>query len=460
MKVSEVVTTKILDYTQDGLGIGKLENNEKMYPIFIPNVAIGDVVEVRLTKLNKSYGFGIVEKIKTYSKDRIKIDCPVYEKCGGCSLKHISYEAQLLWKKKAVSSIMKRIGGFNEEDYILDDVIKANNYNRYRNKAQYPIGKKEKNGIVKYIAGFYEKKSHKIVDMNDCMIEHKKNANILKVIKEHLKNEEISTYDESTKTGLIRHVIIRTGFYSDEIMVAIVVNAKNEKEVDMPSFLRLANKLKDVKNIASILINFNDKKNNVILGEGEKLLYGKQFITDRIGEYEYKLSLRSFYQVNPEQTVKLYNKAIELATLKKEDVVWDLYCGIGTITIFMADKVKEIYGVEVVKPAILNAIENAKINNIKNATFICGEAERLADSLKAPDVIVVDPPRKGMDEKLIDTILNTKAKKLIYISCNPSTFARDLKKLCEEKFTLKCVVPVDMFPNTTGIECIGLITRK
>ena len=473
LKKNDIVNVKITDYTQEGLGVGKTEG----FPLFIKDSAVGDELEVKVTKPGKSYGYARLEKIIIPSPDRTDPVCPYSGKCGGCQLRHITYSAQLVWKADRVENVMRRIGGVTAgEDYEMMPAVPAGNTDRYRNKAQYPVGIRVNEGKKEIVTGFYAGRTHSVVPCEDCLIEPEINAGILQEIRTFADKRNISVYDEKSGKGLLRHVLIRNGFYTGEIMVCIVVNAlpgERDKYTDLPD---LAGSLSRIKGVVSVMLNFNRKKTNVILGDKESLLFGKDFIQDKIGEKIYKISAASFFQVNPEQTVRLYKKALEYADLKGNEIVWDLYCGTGTISVFLADKAGMVYGVEISGDAVNDAKENAKLNGADNVLFFRGKAEEIVIDngvgndtkmagkknsddgmikLPSPDVIVVDPPRKGCDGALLDTIKNSGAKKLVYVSCNPATLARDTAVLSGHGYKIHRLTPVDMFPHTTGVECVA-----
>ncbi len=464
IKKGDIVTLKISDYTGEGSGVGKISSpsTESLFPLFVNNTAVGDRVEALVTKVTKSYGFASVVKVLEESENRVDPVCSVAAKCGGCSFRHIKYEAQLHWKSLSVENTMKRIGGIDASEYKLCPIISAENPDRYRNKAQYPVGtfvdKETKERRI--ITGFYASHSHRIIESKDCLIENENNADILKLIRDFADENHISTYNEETGKGLIRHILIRTGYHTGEIMVCFTINAKKSDIKSYKVLHDLAKKVFSINGVVSVLINFNNKKTNVIMGDEELLLEGKERITDYIGENKYEISSRSFYQVNPLQTEKLYEKALEYASLTGEEVVWDLYCGIGTISLFLASHAKEVYGVEIVPAAIKDAKRNAKLNGIENSEFFLGKAEDVSLKLPKPDVIVVDPPRKGCDGKLIETINKSATKRLVYVSCNHATLARDAALLKEAGWKLEILQPVDMFPHTTGVECVAKFTRK
>ena len=448
-------TVRITDYTDEGLGVGKDE--ESFLTLFVKDTAIGDKVEAKVLKAKKTYGYAKMISLMEASPDRKDPGCAVFDKCGGCQLRHISYEAQLTWKEKRVADVLERVGGLKAgEDFKMLPIIGMENPLRYRNKAQYPVGIKDR----KAVTGFFAERSHRVIPTEDCLIEHAQNASILETIRRYLNDNNVPVYDEETHDGLVRHVLIRTAFSSGDIMVCLVLNCDEGDEREFKILDGLADELKKNENIKSFVYNFNNKKTNVIMGRTEKTVFGDHFITEYIGDVGFHISPGSFFQVNPVQTKVLYEKACEYAGLTGKETVWDLYCGIGTISLFLSGKAGQVYGVEVYGQAVENAKENAKINNIDNATFICSKAEdiRIGKDLPAPDVILVDPPRKGCDAKLLETIAEASPRRLVYVSCNPATLARDVKVLTEAGFVLKEVQPVDMFPETTGVETVALLS--
>ena len=447
---NETYVIKITDLSEDGQGIGNIEG----FILFIENTIPGDIVEIKIIKINKSYGYGKLIKIIEPSVDRIKAKCEVFKNCGGCVLQNMAYNAQLKHKQKIVKDCLERIGGINNANEIINNIIGMDEPYNYRNKAQFPV---KKNVLRDYAdIGFFSKRTHDIININNCNISHEINEKIINIFRNFInKNiKKYSPYDEINHSGLIRHIFTRVGFYTGEIMVCIIINGDN-----FPDCEELINKLTQIKNMTSIMLNINKTKTNVILGEKNKILWGKDYITDYINNQIFKISVNSFYQVNPVQTEKLYNKILEFAEVDKNNICIDAYCGIGTISIIFAPYVKKIYGVEIVPQAIKDAIENAKLNNITNAEFISGKSEEIIPEIinggETIDLLIVDPPRKGCDIKLIESIIRTKIKKIIYISCNPATLSRDIKLLTQEKYKLKRVQPVDMFPHTMHVECIA-----
>lgn len=448
IRKNEIYELNITDLGNNGEGIGKIDG----YTLFVEGALPGEKVRVLAVKVNKNFGYGKLIEIIEPSSDRIVPACPSADKCGGCSLQHLRYSAQLEYKRNKVEQCIKRIGGFTNATALptisMDEPI------NYRNKAQYPVS--ENDGLIKL--GFYSRRSHRIVECNTCLIGSKTDPTILKAIKEFLESNNISVYDEITGKGLIRHILIRTGFYTNEIMVCLVVNSATFKYKNA-----FVNALKDIDNITSIVINHNTSRSNVILGTKCTTIYGNDYITDCIGSLKFRISPLSFFQVNPIQTYKLYSKALEYADLKGDEIVVDAYCGIGTISLFLAQKAKYVYGIEIVPPAIDNANENKKLNNIENVSFYVGKSEEILPKLYAdgirPDVIVVDPPRKGCDKSLLDMMLTISPERIVYVSCDPATLARDLKILCKKNYQLNYVQPVDMFPHTTHVETVVLMSR-
>lgn len=440
----------ILGMGFEGEGVGKLDD----FTVFVPGALKGEKVRIKLIKVNKNYGFGKLEQILTPSLDRVTPNCLIYDKCGGCQLQHLSYDAQLKFKKERVRDCIERIGKLKE--IKINETIGMENPYRYRNKVQLPVGKN--NGKVEI--GFYSSRSHRIINMESCGIQDKTADKIISLVRAWLEDFNIPIYDEASGSGIIRHIMIRTGFVTGEVMVVVVTNVH-----DLP----FANKLIDmltcnIENLKSIMQNVNTKKTNVILGLENKLLWGKSTITDYIGKFKFKISPLSFFQVNPVQTKILYEKALEYAELKGEETVFDAYCGTGTISLFLSQKAKKVYGVEIVPEAINDAKENAAENGVTNAEFIVGESEKVIPELiekgvKA-DVVVVDPPRKGCGRELLDAIGKMIPERIVYVSCDPATLARDLGILDGLGYEVVDTQPVDMFPGTAHVECVVGIRRK
>ncbi|WMJ80529.1 23S rRNA (uracil(1939)-C(5))-methyltransferase RlmD [Clostridium sp. MB40-C1] len=434
----------------EGEGVARIDN----YPVFIQGALLGEEVKTRVIKVKKSFAFGKLLEIIKSSKNRIEPVCSIYNKCGGCSIQHFSYEAQLEFKKNRVKDVLDRIGKL--EDYTLHDTIGMKNPYRYRNKVQLPVGEEE--GEVKI--GFYAPRSHNIIDMRRCHIQDEIGDTVIFLTKDWMKRFNIKAYDEDKNTGLVRHIMIRSGFKTGEVMVVIVTNERKLPHKD--EFVKVISE--NIEGITSIVQNVNSKKTNVILGEECITLYGRDYIRDYIGEFKFNISPLSFFQVNPIQTEILYSKALEYADLNGKEVVFDAYCGAGTISLFLSQKAKKVYGVEIVPQAIENAKVNARENNVTNVEFSVGKSEEIIPELikkgiKA-DVVVVDPPRKGCDEKLLEAISEMKPKRIVYVSCDPSTLARDLGILEKDGYKVIEVQPVDMFPQTAHVETVCLMSKE
>ena len=460
---NEILELQIEAIGSEGEGIAHANG----YTLFVKDTVPGDRIEAKVVKTGKNFGYARCERIIEPSPDRIEPVCPISKRCGGCQFQHLSYEAELKFKQEKVFNCIKRIGGFKDEEIPMLPIIGCEEIMHYRNKAQFPVGV-DKNGET--VTGFYAERSHEIVDTTRCYIQVEENELILETLKAFMKKYKISAYEEkiNPKTrkpekakGLVRHIMTRKGFATGEIGICVVINGNtlpNAAEfTDM--MLKAFEGRNDVR-ITSICVNINKKVTNVIFGEELKCIYGEPYIVDMIEDIKFKISPFSFYQVNPAQTKKLYGKALEFAGLTGEEVVWDLYCGIGTISLFLAKKAKEVYGVEIVPAAVENAKENAKLNGIENAYFTVGKAEDEAKKLPKPDVIVVDPPRKGCDEKLLETIMNYKPSRVVYVSCDPATLARDLKVLCGDGgYRLEEVQAVDQFSRGVHVETIALLSK-
>lgn len=450
LKKNQKLVLKIVDLSSEGAGVAKVDG----YPLFIKDTLPGETVEVLVVKVNKNYGFGKALNIIEPSEQRVEPVCPVAGKCGGCSLQHLSYEGQLKYKQNKVYQNLKRIGGF--DNISVEETIGMDKPYNYRNKAQYPVGYDK--GIL---VGFYASNSHRIIDFDNCSIGSEKNQEILKAVKEFITKNNITAYDEKTGKGTIRHILIREGHFTGEIMVCLIVNSYSFKYKK-----QLIDALKYISDIKSISINYNTTQSNVILGEKVETIYGSDYITDYIGNLKFEISPLSFYQVNPVQTEKLYGKALEFADLKGSETVIDAYCGIGTISLFLAQNAKKVYGIEIVPQAIDDAVKNAENNNITNAEFFVGKSEDVVPKLYKtrgvkPDVMVVDPPRKGCEESLLNLMLQMNPKRIVYVSCDSATLARDLKILCSTKqYKVDKVQPVDMFPHTGHVETVCLLSQK
>lgn len=464
-KKNDVIKIEITDMSDTGEGIGKTEG----FTWFVKDVVVGDVIEASVMKLKKSYGFARLQKILTPSPARVTPPCPVARQCGGCQLQAVRYEEQLRFKENKVRNNLRRIGGFGNP--VFYPIIGMEHPWRYRNKAQFPFGKNKAGNII---TGFYAARTHAIIEQDDCLLGVEENAKILKCVKEYMNRYHISPYDETTHTGLIRHALIRKGFATGELMVCLVINGSvqdlKHKEELVTSLKALYPEPKETKaapvsHIASISVNINREKTNVIMGSEVIDIYGPGYITDSIGNVRYRISPLSFYQVNPVQTERLYGTALEYAGLTGTEVVWDLYCGIGTISLFLAQKAKKVYGVEIVPQAIEDARANAALNGMDNVEFFVGKAEEVLPEQYEKnhiyaDVIVVDPPRKGCDQVCLDTILKMAPQRIVYVSCDSATLARDLKYLCSEDYTLEKVQAVDMFGNSCHVECVVSLQKK
>ena len=440
----------IIDNGFEGEGIAKIDD----FTIFIPQAIKGEKVKIVITKVLSSHSFGKILEIITPSKYRIEEDCSTYKRCGGCNLRHIDYEETLNIKQNVVQNLVNK----NLKSKVkVDKTFAMGNPYHYRNKLQFPVGKdKEGDPTI----GVFANRTHDIIPIDKCMIQDEKAEEIAKKLIEIIKKYKISIYDEKTKTGLIRHIIVKLGKTTNEYMVILVINGDelpHSKEIT----LDLTQYFDEIK---SVIVNINKQNTNVILGSKNITIYGSDYITDILGDYKFKISPLSFYQVNPVQAEAMYNFGVEEAEISKDDIVFDLYCGIGTISIFMSKFAKEVYGVEIIEQAIEMAKENAKLNNIQNVNFIAGDTERIfTDLIKnkniIPNIVLVDPPRKGLDNTTIENILNIKPKKVIYISCNPASLIRDLSKL-EDCYNIKQITPFDMFPFTSHVECVTVLQTK
>ncbi|KEI01873.1 23S rRNA (uracil(1939)-C(5))-methyltransferase RlmD [Clostridium botulinum] len=449
----------------EGEGIAKIDN----YAIFIPEAMIGEKVKIKIVKVKKNFAYGKLIEILETSKNREIPVCDIYKRCGGCSIQHFNYDAQLEFKKNRVKDCLERIGKLQvitkEEKNIsyldnklaiLHDTLGMQNPYRYRNKVQLPVG--EENGEIKI--GFYAPRSHNIIDMDICYIQDEVGDTVVSLTREWMEKYNIKPYNEEKNVGIVRHIMIRRGFNTNEVMVVIVT--RTNELLHKEELIELI--LKNIDGVTSIVQNINSKKTNVVLGLNNITLYGKEYISDYIGEFKFNISPLSFFQVNPIQTEVLYNKALEYAALTGNEVVFDAYCGTGTISLFLSKNAKKVYGVEIVEDAIENAKINAKENNVNNAEFIVGKSEEVIPNLikqgiKA-DVVVVDPPRKGCDKSLLDAIGNMKPDRIVYVSCDPGTLARDLAILDELGYKTKEVQPVDMFPQTGHVENVVLLNYK
>ena len=496
MNKNDLFELTITDMGTDGEGIGHYDG----MTFFVKDALIGDVITARALKLKKNYGYARVEEIKSPSTFRVEAECPLHRSCGGCQIQALSYDKQLEFKNEKVRNNIIRIGGFDPEfiDSVMQPVVGMDKPYRYRNKAQFPVGK-DKNGNL--VTGFYASRTHSIIPVTDCLLGVKENEKILDIVKSWMGENHIEPYKEETHKGLVRHVLIRVGFTSKEIMVCLIINGKS-----LPASDSLCEKLSEIPGMTSVSYNVNTEKTNVILGKRTECIWGQPYISDTIHlrtypEFketglgiEYQISPQSFYQVNPEQTEKLYSTALEFAGLTGKESVWDLYCGIGTISLFLSQKAKQVYGVEIVPQAIEDAKNNARLNGITNAEFFVGKAEEVlpefyanaagdagTDMISAdgnngedakmcrdgrnrdmlrPDVIVVDPPRKGCDERCLDTMLKMAPDRIVYVSCDSATLARDLKILCQGGYEIRKIQVFDQFAHSVHVETVVKLSLK
>lgn len=463
-KKDDCVTLHIEDIGTGGEGIGKADG----FTFFVKDAIVGDVIEAKVMKLKKNYGYARLMKVLTPSKDRVEPKCPVARQCGGCQIQEMRYEAQLAFKQKMVQNNLERIGGLT--GFEMCPVIGMETPYAYRNKAQFPVGEDKDGNIV---IGFYAGRTHHIVEQTDCCIGAPENAAILRKVKAYMQKNQIRPYNEERHSGIVRHILIRTGYHTKEIMVCLIVNAA--KASCLKNAEQLTELLREIDGMTSIMVNYNTDKTNVILGRKSEVLWGQPYIEDFIGDVKYQISPQSFFQVNPMQTEKLYAKALEYAGLTGSETVWDLYCGIGTISLFLAKNARKVYGVEIVPQAIEDARNNAKRNGIDNAEFFVGKAEEVVPAFyeKAlkqvqdseagksihPDVVVVDPPRKGCEEILLETIVKMQPQRIVYVSCDSATLARDLKFLSANGYAVKKVQPVDQFGHSVHIETVVLLSQ-
>ena len=461
MQKNDTAVIEITDIGVGGEGIGKLDG----YTLFVKDAVIGDRVEVKVIKAKKNYGYGRLMRVIDPSPHRVEPRCRFARQCGGCQIQEMSYERQLEFKQKKVYDDLVRIGDFAPEliGRVMEPVVGMDDPFGYRNKAQFPFGTDREGNPV---TGFYAGRTHDIIANTDCALGVPVNREILEIILAFMKKYQIPSYNEKTGDGLIRHALIRYGFVTKEIMVCLVINGSTIPHAD-----ELIRQLQAIPGMTGVSVSENTRRDNVIMGETYRVLWGKGYITDYIGQIRYQISPLSFYQVNPVQTEKLYSLALEYADLKGGETVWDLYCGIGTISLFLAQKAGKVYGVEIVPQAIEDARRNAELNGIKNAEFFVGKAEEVLPAFYEQkraegsaethaDVIVVDPPRKGCDGKLLDTIVKMAPEKVVYVSCDPATLARDLKILCANGYELVKVRPVDQFPMSVHVETVVLLSHK
>lgn len=481
---NEELELDITDLGSTGEGIGKIDG----YTLFVKDALIGDQVRVKVIKTKKNYGYARLLEIIKPSEFRVEPECPVARQCGGCQLQHCSYEKQLSWKEEKVANCLRRIGGvpvYTEEEYkkivagksdgsksventlngtpiIMEPILRMDRPVHYRNKAQFPVGYDKDGNLV---AGFYAGRTHSIIPQTDCLIQHECNKQIVETVLEFMKKYKVTAYDEKKNKGIVRHILTRVGKTTGEVMVCLVINAKKLPHPE--EFVEMIRNCGINFEIKSITVNINREKTNVILGEKIEILYGHSYIEDYIGDIKYRISPLSFYQVNPEQTKKLYQTALEFADIKESEVVWDLYCGIGTISLFMAQTAAKVCGVEIVPQAIEDAKQNAELNHMANTEFFVGAAEDVVPTqyeksggkLRA-DVVTLDPPRKGCDEKLLETVVKMAPSRIVYVSCDPGTLARDVKVLVERGYEVKRVRACDMFGGSFHVETVVGLQRK
>ena len=455
LKKNDLCQVTIEDMGSDGEGIGKING----YTLFVKDAVIGDHIEAKIMKAKKNYAYAKLEKVLIPSSFRVQPRCAFYKQCGGCQIQALSYEKQLEFKQNKVKNNLIRIGRIdpNYLDLIMEEPVGMEEPFFYRNKAQFPLGKNKEG---KTITGFYAGRTHTIIENTECALGVKENQKILEIVLNYMKDYQVEPYEEAEHKGLIRHVLIRKGFSTGQLMVCLVIN-----ENQLPKEEKLVQELCTVENMTSISLSVNKEKTNVIMGKKIRLLYGRSQIEDQIGEITFKISPLSFYQVNPVQTERIYSRALEYAMLTGEETVWDLYCGIGTISLFLAKKAKQVYGVEIIPQAIEDAKENAARNRITNVSFYVGKAEEVLPEKYEKkgiyaDVIVVDPPRKGCEEACLSTIVQMQPKRIVYVSCDSATLARDIKYLSERGYELKKAGIFDNFPQTIHVETVVLLSLK
>ena len=455
IKKNDIFTVQITDTGTEGEGIGKIAG----FTLFVKDAVIGDTVQVKVMKAKKNYAYAKLEKVLVPSPFRVQPPCAFHRQCGGCQLQSLSYEKQLEFKQNKIRNNLVRIGGFEPEkiDACMEPIIGMEDPWHYRNKAQFPFGYDKEGNVV---TGFYAGRTHTIIPNTDCALGVKENKEILEIILAYMKKYAVSAYEETTGKGLVRHVLIRKGFASGQIMVCLILNGKK-----LPEEQWLAEELWKIPGMTSVSVNVNTERTNVIMGKKVRVLKGEEKIEDAIGDVVFRISPLSFYQVNPVQTRKLYGQALEYAGLTGEETVWDLYCGIGTISLFLAQKAKKVYGVEIVPEAIADAKENAVRNGITNAEFFVGKAEEVLPQMYEEegvyaDVIVVDPPRKGCDEKCLETMVRMRPERIVYVSCDSATLGRDLRSLGGMGYEIGKWRGCDMFPGTGHVETVCLLTRK
>lgn len=447
MKKNDVMTGRVIDFTHEGHGVVKIDN----FPVFIPNAVINELITFKVIKATKKFGIGKLIEIKERSEDRVTPPCEYYNQCGGCNIQHINYAAQLKMKQEQVENLVRKMLKINVP---VKPVIGMNNPWRYRNKSQLPVAVINNESAI----GFYRSRSHDIVPIEKCLIQKESHDAIMNAVKALINEYNVSIYDEKTHRGNLRHVIIRSGTAIDEVMVVFVTRQKTMSHIEV-----IASRLMEqFSNVVSIKQNVNTQQTNVIMGPSSVTIKGQDIIHDKLEDKTFEISDKSFYQVNHEQTEKLYLQALKYAGLTGKENVIDAYCGIGTIGIFMAEHAEHVYGVEIVEKAIEDAKKNADNNGLKNTTFEIGKAEDVIKKWEQmgikPDVVMVDPPRKGIDEVFINTMNTLLPEKIVYVSCNPSTLMRDIS-LLKDNYTVEEITPVDLFPQTTHVECVALMEK-
>lgn len=445
---NEIVKGIVESYGHDGEGVIKIDG----FPIFVKGAILGEELNVKILKANKTHAFGKIEEIITQSENRIESDCEVSNRCGGCELRHMNRKEELNFKEKMVLQTIERIGKVDISKVEYKGIKTGENENHYRNKIQIPIKKVD----GKVVAGFYESRSHNIIEMGDCKLQFSGSKRIIDRTIEFINKYNIPVYDErDEKSNGVRHIMLRKGFTSGEIMVVLV------SKWEIKFLKEYVQMISGIDGVSTIIINYNNKKTNVVLGEKSQVLFGSGHIYDTIGDFKFKISEKSFFQVNPEVTNLLYNSAIETSNIQKEDKVIDAYCGAGTISMFLSKKCEKVYGIDIVKEAIEDGKQNIAINGVKNIELICSDVVDTLPQIidKGAKVIVLDPPRKGADEEIINQIGKSKIEKIVYISCNPGTLARDIARLKDFNFEIKTLETFDMFPGTKHVESLALISR-
>lgn len=450
VKKNESYVLKIEKLGSHGEGIGKIDG----FTLFVEGTMPGDEIEVKIIKVKKSYAIGKVSKIIEPSKDRVEPICSVAKRCGGCTLQHVAYERQLNYKQEIIISALERIGGIHREkiETKIAPILGMEDPYFYRNKVQYPV--RNENGAIKI--GFYAKRSHQVIEAPKCYIQDEYNEKMIEVIKKFMLEHKITAYNEEQHKGLVRHIIIRKSTVLHKFHLMLVINGEGfSREIEE----KLIDTVSKLEKVDGISININKKRTNTILGREVRLLYGNQYLYDEIDDVKFHISPLSFYQVNHGQTVKLYKKALEFADIQEDETVFDLYCGIGTISLFLAQKAKEVYGVEIIEEAIEDAKKNATLNKMENAHFYTGKAEEIMPKIYkeqniVASTVVVDPPRKGCDQELLNTMIKMNPNKIVYVSCDPATLARDVKLLSEGGYEIEKIQGVDMFGHSTHVETI------